>query len=197
MFLSTVFTNFIPHIVQVFQDTSTVPTGIPEWLGLAVASGTITEVVKRITALTGYKISGKSAVLLSFIVTIGVVLGDLANGGTLVTIPDAYMGGNPFLWFAGVLLTAGKVTAAANAIYVFVYDKVFGSSADEPVSVALAAMSSGLPHWKIAKAFVSSTGGTYAVGEIVSKGTIGTATVNGVVHSEIQLANLGYIRPWA
>ncbi|MBK6639627.1 MAG: hypothetical protein IPG34_19590 [Rhodocyclaceae bacterium] len=128
--LSLATVNLLPTLVQMFQDaTPTIPAGVPEWLGLAVASGTITEIIKRLTKLTGYKVSGKAAVGLSFLVSVGVVLFDLANGGTLVTLPAGYVGGNPYMWFAAVLLTAGEVTATANGIYLFVYDKVFGSGA--------------------------------------------------------------------
>ncbi|MBK6906326.1 MAG: hypothetical protein IPH08_04155 [Rhodocyclaceae bacterium] len=194
--LSLATVNLLPSLVQMFQDAVPIPAGIPEWLGLAVASGTLTEVIKRLTRLTGYKISGVAAVGLSFAVSVGVVLFDLANGGSLVTLPAGYTDGNPFTWFAAVLLTAGEVTATANGIYLFIYDKVFGSGADLPVDLAGAAILSGLPNWKVLRAFTSTAGVSYAVGQIVPKGSIGTAVINGVTYNEGQLANSGYIRPW-
>lgn len=193
MFASLFLSPWLAPIIQAVTD---LPDGVPEWIGTVVTTGILTQAIKWVSKKAGYKISGPVAIFTTAVVALGLVGADLYNGGTLVQLPAGYEGGNPFVWFQAVLASIGKITLSANAIYLFVYDRVFGSGSDDPLALAGAAMTSALPNWKVLRAFTSSGGISYAVGQIVPKGAIGSAVINGVTYNEGQLANSGYIRPW-
>lgn len=108
------------------EPPASIPVELVQLLGLIFGTTMLTSVLKAVAAKLDMRLKGWGAVALSALVAVALTGIALLFGWYPVDIPE--FTGNPLEYGQQWVLAAGGVTALANLLYVYVYERMGGSS---------------------------------------------------------------------